>query len=104
LNETVHDAVLSKSSSFINAPTPERCAVHKLIVSTMQDLAGERAGKADRDIALAAMLTGRISIKRRLDEFKEFLREANKCGAGRREYKKAQAARRKTRGLSKPLS
>ncbi len=85
LKETVQAAVLSKTGVLVNVPAPERYAVHKLIVATMRQKTGESAAKADKDIAQAAALIEAFSAKRRLDEFRDALREAKRRGAGWRE-------------------
>ena len=56
LKETVQAPVLSKTGTLIKVPTPERYAVHKLIVSTMRHAAGESA---------ALMISKTHSAKRR---------------------------------------
>jgi hypothetical protein len=106
LKETVQAAVLSKSGVLVNVPTPERYAVHKLIVSTMRRPAGESAAKADKDVAQAATLIEAFSVKRRLDDFNEVLREAKKRGAGWRERLQTSASRlpEEIKALSKLLT
>nr|WP_243396304.1 GSU2403 family nucleotidyltransferase fold protein [Marinicaulis flavus] len=106
LKETVQAAVLSKTGVLINVPTPERYAVHKLIVSTMRHSAGESAAKADKDVAQAATLIEAFSIKRRLDDSNEVLRETKKRGAGWRERLQTGTSRlpEKIRALSTPLT
>lgn len=106
LKETVQAAVLSKTGVLVNVPTPERYAVHKLIVSTMRHSAGESAAKADKDVAQAATLIEAFSVKRRLDDFNEVLREAKKRGAGWRERLQTSASRlpEEIRTLSKLLA
>lgn len=85
LKETVQAAVLSKTGVLVNVPTPERYAVHKLVVATMRHSTGESAAKADKDIVQAATLIEALSVKRRLGDFKSALAEAKKRGAGWRE-------------------
>jgi hypothetical protein len=85
LKETVQAAMLSKTGVLVNVPTPERYAVHKIVVATMRHSSGESAAKADKDIAQAATLIEALSAKRRLDDFKSALAEAKKRGAGWRE-------------------
>ena len=98
--------MLSKTGVLVNVPTPERYAVHKLIVSTMRHSAGESAAKADKDVAQAATLIEAFSVKRRLDDFNEVLREAKKRGAGWRERLQTSASRlpEEIRTLSKLLA
>lgn len=93
LKETVQAAVLSKTGALVNVPTPERYAVHKLVVATMRHSSGESAAKADKDITQAATLIEALSAKRRLDDFKTALAEAKKRGAGWRERIKDGIAR-----------
>lgn len=93
LKETVQAAVLSKTGVLVNVPAPERYAVHKLIVATMRQKTGESAAKADKDIAQAAILIEALAAKRRLDDFRDALREAKKRGAGWRERIQAGAGR-----------
>ncbi len=85
LKETVQAAMLSKTGVLVNVPTPERYAVHKIVVATMRHSSGESAAKADKDIAQAATLIEALSAKRHLDDFKSALAEAKKRGAGWRE-------------------
>lgn len=85
LKETVQAALLSKTGVLVNVPTPDRYAVHKLVVATMRHSSGESAAKADKDIAQAATLIEALSAKRRLDDFKSALAEAKKRGASWRE-------------------
>ncbi|PQA89219.1 nucleotidyltransferase family protein [Hyphococcus luteus] len=106
LKETVQAAVLSKTGVLVNIPTPERYAVHKLIVSTLRHSVGESAAKADKDVAQAATLIEAFSVKRRLNDFNEVLREAKKRGVGWRERLQTSAGRlpEEIRLLSKLLT
>lgn len=93
LKDTVQAAVLSKTGALVNVPTPERYAVHKLIVAAMRHSSGESAAKSDKDIAQAATLIEALSAKRRLDDFKSALAEAKKRGKHWRERIKGGMAR-----------
>ena len=81
LKDTIEAAVLSRTGVLVNAPRPERYAVHKLIVSTMRLDTGESAAKADKDIAQAAALIEAFGAKRQLGAFKEAFDEARDRGA-----------------------
>lgn len=82
LRETVDAAALTRFGALINVPTPERYAVHKLIVSTMRKETGESAAKADKDLAQAGILIDALYAKRRSADLGEVLSEALARGSG----------------------
>lgn len=82
LKDTVEAAVLTRFGALVNVPSPERYAVHKLIVSVMRRDSGESAIKADKDIIQAGILIEALVAKRRLDDLTNAFREAAERGQG----------------------
>lgn len=90
LKDTVDAAVLSRSGALVNVPSPERYAIHKLIVSTMRKATGTSAVKADKDVIQAGLLIEALISKRREDDLSSALEEAITRGESwRRSIQKA---------------
>ena len=90
LKDTVDAAVLSRSGALVNVPSPERYAIHKLIVSTMRKATGTSAVKADKDVIQAGLLIEALISKRLEDDLSSALEEAITRGESwRRNIQKA---------------
>ena len=74
--------MLTRFGALVNVPSPERYAVHKLIVSVMRRDSGESAVKADKDIIQAGILIEALVAKRRLDDLAGAFLEAAERGPG----------------------
>ncbi len=81
LRDTVEAAVLTRFGTLVNVPTPERYAVHKLIVSTLRRDSGESAAKADKDVAQSGILIDALFTKRRTADLQDALSEAVERGS-----------------------
>jgi hypothetical protein len=81
LRDTIEAAVLSRFGTLVNVPSPERYAVHKLIVSSLRKDSGESAVKADKDIVQSGLLIEALIQKRRHEDLADVLREAATRGA-----------------------
>ena len=93
LKDTVEAAVLTRFGALVNVPSPERYAVHKLIVSVMRRDTGESAVKADKDLIQAGILIEALAAKRRLDDLTSALQEASGRGSGWKDRLKMATAR-----------
>lgn len=80
LRDTVEAAALTRFGTLVNVPTPERYAVHKLIVSTLRRDSGESAAKADKDVAQSGILIDALFAKRRAGDLEDALSEAVERG------------------------
>ena len=76
LKDTVEAAVLTRFGTLVNVPSPERFAIHKLIVSMLRRDTGESAVKADKDLIQAGILIEALVAKQRLDDLTNAIREA----------------------------
>lgn len=76
LRDTVEAAVLTRYGALVNVPSPERYAVHKLIVSSLRHDSGESAVKSDKDVLQAGLIVEALLAKRRLEELADALRDA----------------------------
>lgn len=81
LRDTVEAAVLTKYGAIVNVPSPERYAVHKLIVSSLRHESGESAVKSDKDVLQAGLIIEALVAKRRVEELTDALLEAAGRGA-----------------------
>jgi hypothetical protein len=90
LRETVPAAVLHKSGILVNAPSPQRFAIHKLIVAAERGAANP---KAPKDLLQAETLILALAQRRRADDLIEACREALARGAGWRQRLQASAKR-----------
>ncbi len=93
LRDTVEAAVLTRFGTLVNVPSPERYAVHKMIVSTLRQTTGESAVKADKDIVQSGILIEALILKRRHDDLADVLREAVQRGAAWKDRLKRSAKR-----------
>lgn len=93
LRDTTEAAILTRFGTLVNVPSPERYAVHKLIVSTMRHEAGESAVKSDKDIVQAGLLVEALAAKRRSDDLIDVLEEAASRGPAWRHRLDTGAAR-----------
>lgn len=93
LRDTTEAAILTRFGTLVNVPSPERYAVHKLIVSTMRHEAGESAVKSDKDIVQAGLLVEALAAKRRSDDLIAVLEEAVSRGPAWRHRLEIGAAR-----------
>ncbi len=93
LRDTVEAAILTRFGALVNVPSPERYAVHKLIVSTMRKDSGESAVKSDKDIIQAGLLVEALVAKRRQDDLIAALNEAAARGPAWQERLSQGAAR-----------
>ncbi|MDZ4759449.1 MAG: GSU2403 family nucleotidyltransferase fold protein [Alphaproteobacteria bacterium] len=93
LKETVEAAVLTRFGALVNVPSPERYAVHKLIVSVMRRDTRESAVKSDKDLVQAGLLIEALVAKRRRDDLADALREAAERGASWKDKLTAAVAR-----------
>lgn len=82
LRDPIPAAVLHKSGILVNVPTPQRYAVHKLIVATER---GADNPKSPKDILQAETLILALAQKRRVDDVVETCLEAVERGTGWRE-------------------
>lgn len=73
--------MLTRFGTLVNVPSPERYAVHKMIVSTLRQTTGESAVKADKDMVQSGILIEALILKRRHDDLADVLREAVQRGA-----------------------
>lgn len=93
LKDTTEAAIRTRFGALVNVPSPERYAVHKLIVSTLRHEAGESAVKSDKDIVQADLLVEALVDKRRLDDLVAVLEEAASRGPAWRQRLATGAAR-----------
>jgi len=93
LRDTIEAAMLTRHGALVNIPSPERYAVHKLIVSVMRHSTGSSAVKADKDIAQAGFLIEALTLRRRQDTLANALREAVTRGDGWKQRLEQGAAR-----------
>jgi len=93
LRDTVEAAVLTGFGTLVNVPSPERYAVHKMIVSTLSRTSGESAVKADKDLVQSGILIEALILKGRHDDLADVLREAVQRGAAWKDRLKRSAAR-----------
>ena len=93
LRDTVEAAMLTRFGALVNVPSPERYAVHKLIVSTMRKDTGESAVKSDKDIIQAGLLIEALVAKRRQDDLAAALHEAAARGSAWQERLRQGAVR-----------
>jgi hypothetical protein len=93
LKDTVEAAVLTRFAALVNVPSPERYAVHKLIISVMRRDTGDSAVKSDKDLVQAGILVEALVAKRRLDDLASALHEAAERGPGWKDRLKAATAR-----------
>lgn len=93
LRDTIEAAILTRHGALVNVPSPERYAVHKLIVSVMRHSAGASAVKADKDAAQAGFLIEALIARRRKAELAEALHEAIGRGDGWKQRVEAGAKR-----------
>ena len=85
LRDTIEVAILTRFGALVNVPSPERYAIHKLIVSVMRNTSGASAVKADKDLAQAGVLIEALIAKRRHADVADAMREALERGEGWRE-------------------
>lgn len=76
LRDTVEAAALTRFGTLVNVPSPERYAIHKMIVATLRKAIGESAVKADKDIAQSGILIEALILKKRHEDLADVLREA----------------------------
>lgn len=93
LRETIETAILTRFGTLINVPSPERYAVHKLIVSTLRKSSGESAVKSDKDLVQSGILIEALILKKRHDDLADVLREAAQRGAAWKDRLKRSATR-----------
>jgi hypothetical protein len=93
LRDTVEAAVLSRFGALVNVPSPERYAVHKLIVSTLRKDTGESAVKSGKDLVQAGLIIEALVLKRRQEDLADVLREAAQRGAAWKDRLNRSAAR-----------
>jgi hypothetical protein len=80
LQGSIEAAVLSKYGVLVNVPSPERYAVHKLMLSTMRRGQGGNPAKANKDLAQAVIIMESLRLKHRALDFKEAYTEARDRG------------------------
>lgn len=93
LKDTVEAAMLTRFGTLVNVPSPERYAVHKLIVSGLRQSSGESAVKSDKDIVQAGLLIEALVVKRRQADLASALEEAVARGDGWRQRVEAAVQR-----------
>lgn len=93
IRDTIEAAILSRFGTLVNVPSPERYAVHKLIVSTLRRNMGESAIKSDKDIVQSGLLIEALILKRRQEELSDVLLEAAGRGAAWKDRLKLAATR-----------
>ena len=82
--------MLTRSGALVNVPSPERYAIHKLIVSVMRKATGTSAVKAEKDVTQASLLIEALISKRREDDLASAFDEAIARGESwRRNIQKA---------------
>lgn len=93
LRDTIETAFLTRFGTLVNVPSPERYAVHKMIVSTLRKTSGESAVKADKDLVQSGILIEALILKKRHDDLADVLREAVQRGAAWKDRLKRSAVR-----------
>lgn len=93
IRDTIEAAVLSRFGALVNVPSPERYAVHKMIVSTLRRDTGESAVKSDKDIVQSGLLIEALILKRRQEELSDVLNEAAARGAAWKDRLKSASTR-----------
>lgn len=93
LRDTIEAAMLSRFGALVNVPSPERYAVHKLIVSILRKDTGESAVKSDKDLVQSGILIDALIMKRHHEDLADVLREAAQRGATWKDRLRRSAAR-----------
>jgi hypothetical protein len=93
LRDTIETAALTRFGTLVNVPSPERYAVHKMIVSTLRKTSGESAVKSDKDLVQSGILVDALILKKRHDDLADVLREAVQRGTAWKDRLKRSAAR-----------
>ncbi len=93
LRDTIETAILTRFGTLVNVPSPERYAVHKMIVSTLRKTSGESAVKADKDLVQSGILIEALILKKRHEDLADALREAVQRGAAWKDRLKRSALR-----------
>jgi hypothetical protein len=76
IHEPVRTVMLHRSGVPVTVPSPERFAIHKLIVASRRRSDAAGAAKREKDILQASLLIKALDVTHRLDELAEALTEA----------------------------
>jgi hypothetical protein len=85
IHEPVRTVMLHRSGVPVTVPTPERYAIHKLIVASRRQSDANGIAKREKDIHQAHLLFEALEITRRHDDLAEVLAEAWNKGPSWRE-------------------
>ncbi len=76
IHEPIRTVMLHRSGVPVTVPSPERYAVHKLIVASRRQSDANGISKREKDVYQASLLIEALKITRRLDELAEVFAEA----------------------------